>query len=166
MPGYTGEREYRGYEKTMSYAEVLKVFTEDYKCIPARAHSTDAGMDLIASESVVLKHGIPTLVKCGIHLEIPEGHVGLIFPRSGLATKRKVTLANSVGVIDSGYRGEVMCSLIYTVDGCITSVRIDKYERIAQLVILPISLNNPIVVGSLGELSETERGVGGFGSTG
>ena len=150
---------------------MFKVYSYDEKCLPGTAKPGDAGIDLRAAEAVTLKHNTPTLVKCGIHLEISPGCFGMVVPRSGLATKHGITLTNTVGIIDSGYRGEIMCSLLFISRGCKPSYRINKYDRIAQLITMPMLSrkdNSPlyITVGCLSDLSETERGEGGFGSTG
>ena len=130
--------------------------------LPEYATSGSAGLDLTAfiEEPITLTHGAPTLIKTGIAVAVPEGYVGLLFARSGLGIKHGVTLSNGVGVIDSDYRGEIgvgLCSISekeYTVS---------PGDRIAQLVIVPI------VCPTLEEadsLPETDRGAGGFGSTG
>lgn len=142
----------------------LKVYAEDRKCIPTRAYPTDAGLDLKASKTTVIKMGTTTLVPCGIKIQIEKGYVGLIYPRSGLALKHGINLANSVGVIDSCYRGEIMCALKYNDPKKIAGTyKILKYDRIAQLVITPIELPEIEIIDNL---SNTERGEGGFGHTG
>lgn len=145
---------------------MFKIYAIDKKCLPERSFRTDAGIDLRVANSVTLKHNEPILVGCGIHLEIEPGYVGLIFPRSGMATKHGITLTNTVGVIDADYRGEIMCSLVYNARGCSGTYTIGKYDRVAQLVTVPIMPHGYHVVESLEELSVTDRGVGGFGSTG
>jgi len=138
----------------------LKIYCKDKECLPYKKHYTDAGLDLRSAEIVVLHPSVVTKVKTGIHVEIPEDYVGLIFPRSGLSTKYGIRLANTVGVIDSDYRGEILCAL--KTDSLIT---IEAYERIAQLVVVPVMINYEYV-NTLEDLSITERGSGGFGSTG
>ena len=146
--------------------EKLKIYCEDKNCLPTRAHSTDAGLDLRASKRVNLPWNTIVSVGTGIHVEIPKGCVGLVFPRSGLATKQGITLANSVGVIDSDYRGEIICALVYRNPSRISgNFDIMQYTRIAQLIIIPCSLMNPIMVDKLKDLSNTDRGHGGFGSS-
>ncbi len=121
-----------------------------------------AGADLYADskEDIVVKSGETVLVGSGIATQIPDGYVGLVFARSGLATKRGLAPANKVGVIDSDYRGEIKVSLHNhsSVDQII-----EKNERIAQLVIVPYYQATFI---ETKELDETDRGTGGFGSTG
>ncbi|MBR2877306.1 MAG: dUTP diphosphatase [Clostridia bacterium] len=130
--------------------------------IPARATSGSAGMDLYAvlDEPLTLKSGETALIPTGIAiaLETPS-EAAFIFPRSGLAIKHGIGLLNSVGVIDSDYRGEIKVGVINQINEDYT---IEPNERIAQMVIMPVSLPEIIEVN---ELDETERGDGGFGST-
>lgn len=121
-----------------------------------------AGADLYACEGgeVEIKAGETKLIHTGIAMEIPEGYAGLIYARSGIATKRGLAPANKVGVIDADYRGEIMVSL-HNHSGE-TQVIADK-ERIAQLVIAPFLA---VDFDEVDELSDTVRGSGGFGSTG
>lgn len=133
----------------------------DTKLVPVRAHPTDAGADLRSNnETFTLKMGEKVKVYTGVKMEIPVGYVGLIVPRSGLGSKYRVTIANNVGVIDSDYRGEIMAFLVN--DGA-EDVQIEKYERICQIMIVPVALVSFNVVP---KLSETGRGEGGFGHTG
>lgn len=138
------------------------VATLDEHCLPVRQHPTDAGADLFAAEEVVLQPGEAAPVRMGIKIEIPMGHVGLIFPRSGLSTKKRISLTNTVGVIDADYRGEIICHMKN--EGSF-QYKIDKYERIAQLVVIPCLIGDFIEVPE-DELSNTQRGEGGFGHTG
>lgn len=146
---------------------MLKIYCEDKHCLPERAHPTDAGLDLRAACDYELSPNNVVLVRTGIRLEIGKGYAGFIYPRSGLASKKGITLANTVGIIDSDYRGEIMCAITWTGVGSAgnpySRYRIRKYDRIAQLVIQKIWIGQPIVID---ELSETERGEGGFGHTG
>lgn len=134
----------------------------DDKCLPERQHTTDAGIDLRAREEVKLGAGEALPVPVGIKVEIPPGFVGLIFPRSGLATKKRVTLTNTIGVIDADYRGEIICHMV---NNSSLPYKIDKYDRIAQLVVIPCLIGDFIET-SVEELSNTDRGEGGFGHTG
>lgn len=127
---------------------------------PMRAHACDAGLDLVCAEDLTLKPNEVVLAPTGIAVAIPEGYVGLLFPRSGMASKKRITLANSVGVIDAGYRGEIKAALVNE-SGSI--VHIDANTRIAQLVISPIVTPEINIVK---DLDETDRGAGGFGSSG
>lgn len=123
--------------------------------IPTKAHATDAGCDLYAT-SCHYDNGL-IIYGTGIAVEIPEGYVGLVFPRSSIANTH-LTLSNSVGVIDSGYRGEVMAK--FRKGG---TRGYDVGERIAQLIILPYP---EVVFEEAEELSESDRGTGGYGSSG
>lgn len=137
----------------------IKVTREDL--IPNRAFPSDAGADLVAKDTVWLQPFKRTLVPTGVHVEIPIGHVGLLFPRSSLS-KQNIVMTNSVGVIDADYRGEIMASLMY-IGNNESGEHVLQGERIVQLVMVPILLPRFVTVD---ELSETERGKGGFGSTG
>lgn len=128
---------------------------------PTYAHDDDAGMDLRASEEIILPVGGRALVSTGIAIALPCGHVGLVHPRSGLAAKNGITVLNTPGTIDAGYRGEVKVILINTSDEAFT---ITPGDRIAQLVIQKVEHPTVEVVDSLDE--DTVRGAGGFGSTG
>lgn len=128
--------------------------------VPKYAHEGDAGMDLRSTRRVTIYPNMRVTVGTGVSVQIPEGHVGLVFPRSGLASKRGITLANCVGVIDSGYRGEIMVPL-HNISS--RPMRVDAGERVCQLVIVPFVTATPVVVGSL---EDSERGEGGLGSTG
>lgn len=123
--------------------------------IPTKAHATDAGCDLYAT-SCHYDNGL-IIYGTGIAVEIPEGYVGLVFPRSSIANTH-LTLSNSVGVIDSGYRGEVMAK--FRKGGARGYV---VGERIAQLIILPYP---EVVFVEAEKLSESDRGTGGYGSSG
>jgi dUTP pyrophosphatase len=128
--------------------------------LPSRAHATDAGIDLCVDLDMFLNK-IPTLVPSGIAVEIPVGYVGLVFPRSSTYTRWGIQLSNSVGVIDSDFRGEIQFSFVKTKE--VTESYIPRGTRIAQLVIVPFVAANVVEVE---ELSKTERGEGGYGSTG
>ena len=130
--------------------------------VPTYGSASAAGADLHAlpEEDTVIEPGETKLIHTGIAVEIPEGYMGLIFARSGLATKRGLAPANKVGVIDADYRGEIMVAL-YNQSGEAQTVAAG--ERIAQLVITPFLAVN---FEECDELSDTTRGTGGFGSTG
>lgn len=129
---------------------------------PTYGTNFSAGADLYAltDEDLIIKTGETVLVHTGIAVEIPEGYVGLIFARSGLATKKGLAPANKVGVIDSDYRGELMVALYN--QSC-DDRTIAEGERIAQLAIVPFLKAD---FNEVDELSDTARGEGGFGSTG
>lgn len=129
--------------------------------LPTRAHAGDAGLDLYACEAAHLGPGERWSVGTGIAVEIPEGHAGLVLPRSGLARDHGIALVNSPGLIDAGYRGEVRVLLLNTDPAEI--FRIEPGERIAQLIVTPVELPEPVEAQALGE---SARGDGGFGSSG
>ena len=134
--------------------------THPHAELPTRAHPTDAGLDLAASETTHIAPGVVTLVPTGIAVAIPAGYVGLLIARSSLAVKKSMTLANGVGVIDPDYRGEIKVPIV-PLDGCHNLIQAGT--RIAQLLILPIALPAIEVVT---ELPDTDRADGAFGSTG
>lgn len=143
----------------------LKIRLTDKTLMPTRANPTDAGLDLRAAESKLIPSATPTLIDTGVSVQIPRNHVGLVFSRSGLA-KHGITLSNSVGVIDSDYRGNIMVSVICNAENE-RDVFINKGDRIAQLVVVPIVLPQVQVVDEDDEeWLNTARGTGGFGSTG
>ena len=130
--------------------------------IPTYGSQFSAGADLYAcnEEPIVIKPHQTVLVKTGIALEIPEGYAGLIYARSGIATKRGLAPANKVGVVDSDYRGEVMVAL-HNHSSIVQEI--EPNERIAQLVVTPFL---KVDFWDADELTDTVRGEGGFGSTG
>ena len=128
--------------------------------LPCYAHEGDAGLDLRITESVTIEPMQRQFVGTGVAVEIPSGCVGLVFPRSGLASGVGITMPNAVGVIDSGYRGEIRATLLNISNETVT---LDAGTRVCQLVIMPYV---PCELVPVDELSETERGADGFGSTG
>src|ERR1041384_7602425 len=133
----------------------------DAAVLPTRAHTGDAGLDLYACEAAHIGPGERWGVGTGVAVEIPDGHAGLVLPRSGLAKKHGIALVNSPGLIDSGYRGEIRVLLLNTDPA--ETFRVGVGDRIAQLVIAPIALAEPIEAEGL---AESSRGDGGFGSSG
>jgi dUTP pyrophosphatase len=129
--------------------------------LPSRAHEGDAGLDLYACEAAHIGPGERWSVGTGVAVEIPEGHAGLVLPRSGLAKKHGIALVNAPGLIDSGYRGEIRVLLLNTDPA--ETFRVEPGDRIAQLVISPIVLAEPVEVEAL---ANSARGDGGFGSSG
>jgi dUTP pyrophosphatase len=129
--------------------------------LPTAQHPGDAGLDLRAAEGAWVKPGERAMVPTGVAVAIPDGHAGLVLPRSGLASKRGLTLANAPGLIDAGYRGEVICAVV-NLDPH-EEVEIAVGDRIAQLVVVPAPAVTPVFVE---ELPRSSRGSGGFGSTG
>ena len=133
----------------------------DAATLPSRAHEGDAGLDLYACEAAHIGPGERWSVGTGVAVEIPDGHAGLVLPRSGLAREHGIGLVNSPGLIDSGYRGELRVLLLNTDPA--DTFRVAPGERIAQLVIVPIAIADPVLAP---ELTDSVRGEGGFGSSG
>jgi dUTP pyrophosphatase len=129
--------------------------------LPTYAHPGDAGADLVAAEDVDLAPGARALVRTGVALALPDGFVGLVHPRSGLAARLGVTVLNAPGTVDAGYRGEILVNLINH-DPAVTA-KISRGDRIAQLVVQRVERAAFRVVD---ELPDTVRGAGGHGSTG
>ncbi len=132
----------------------------DDAVVPERAYAGDAGLDLAACERVELVPGGRATVSTGLAVAIPEGYAGFIQPRSGLAAKHGITIVNTPGLVDSGYRGELKVILLNT-DGNDAFV-VEPGMRIAQLVVMLVPGVDPVEVE---ELPESERGVRGFGSS-
>ena len=128
--------------------------------VPERAYAGDAGLDLAACEQLELGPGERALVPTGLAVAIPEGYAGFVQPRSGLAARDGITVVNSPGLIDSGYRGEIQVVLLNT-DQERTFIA-EAGDRIAQLVVLPVPA---LLVREVDELPPSERGVRGFGSS-
>jgi dUTP pyrophosphatase len=132
----------------------------DEAVAPTQAYPGDAGLDLSACERVELGPGERAVVGTGLAVAVPEGHAGYVQPRSGLAAEHGITILNSPGLIDAGYRGEVRVVLHNT--DLKTPFVVEPGMRIAQLVVLPLADIEPVEVG---ELPASERGVRGFGSS-
>jgi dUTP pyrophosphatase len=128
--------------------------------LPERAYPGDAGLDLAASERVELAPGARAVVGTGLAVAIPDGHAGFVQPRSGLAAKHGITIVNSPGLVDSGYRGELKVVLLNT--DTQEPFVVEPGMRIAQLVVVPVATPQPVEVS---ELPATERGERGFGSS-
>jgi dUTP pyrophosphatase len=140
----------------------MRVVRLDERAIlPTRAHPGDAGLDLYALDATELGPGERASVRTGIAVEIPAGQTGLVLPRSGLAARHGIALVNAPGLIDSGYRGELRVLLLNTDRQRTFSVAVG--DRIAQLVLVEVRTPVPIEVD---ELDRSERGEGGFGSSG
>ncbi len=129
--------------------------------LPAAQHPGDAGLDLCSAIDVVVEPGERVMIPTGVAVAIPDGHAGLVLPRSGLASKHGLTMATAPGLIDAGYRGEVICAAL-NLDRE-EAVKILIGDRIAQLVVVALPEVEP---GWVEELPESHRGDGGFGSTG
>ena len=129
--------------------------------LPTRAHPGDAGLDLHALDGTTLEPGARAAIPTGLAVEIPEGHAGLVLPRSGLALRHGIALVNAPGLIDSGYRGELRVLLLNTNPR--VPFPIAPGDRVAQLVVVRSEVLSVVEVG---ELSLSARGTGGFGSSG
>lgn len=130
--------------------------------LPTRAHPADAGLDLYAVDDAVIAPAGHAAIPTGIAVAIPSGYAGLVVPRSGLARKHGVTVTNAPGLIDAGYRGELQVLLSNLGD---TAFQVRAGERVAQLVIVPVTTGSVAEVDALPP-ADDERGSGGFGSTG
>lgn len=137
----------------------MKIKLEDEKCMPTKAHDTDAGFDIYCPKETLLRPGEYGDIDTGLSIEIPESCFGMIVPRSGIGS-RGLSLRNTVAIIDSEYRGNIILKVINKGRDYMV---INKYERIAQLIIVPFLLVNLEVVS---DLEETDRGTQGFGSSG
>ena len=133
----------------------------DDAVLPSRARGGDAGLDLTACEEATIAPGARAAVGTGLAVEIPQGHAGLVVPRSGLALRHGLSLVNTPGVIDAGYRGEIRVILLNTDHE--HTFTVEAGTRIAQLLVVPAIA---VEVVEVGELTLTERGTGGFGSSG
>jgi dUTP pyrophosphatase len=129
--------------------------------LPLRAYPGDAGLDLAARARVEIGPGERAVVGTGLAVAIPQGHAGLVVPRSGLAARHGIGIANAPGLVDSGYRGEVQVVLVNT--DRTETFTVEPGMRIAQLVVVPIAAAEPVDVDTL---PETQRGAAGFGSSG
>lgn len=129
--------------------------------LPTYAHPGDAGADLHSAESLVLEPGERATVGTGVSIALPDGYVALVVPRSGLAFKHGVTIVNAPGTVDAGYRGEIKVSLLNTDAREAYSIAVG--DRIAQVIVMPVSRARFVPVD---RLPGSERGEGGFGSTG
>lgn len=129
--------------------------------LPVYAHPGDAGADLVSTEDVVLAPGERATVGTGLKIALPNGYVGFVVPRSGLAAKHGITIVNSPGTVDAGYRGELRVTLLNT--DAREPYAIAAGDRIAQLIVMPVPRVRFVEVD---RLPGSDRGEGGFGSTG
>jgi dUTP pyrophosphatase len=132
----------------------------DDAVVPTRAYNGDAGLDLAACERVELRPGERATVGTGLAVAIPDGYAGFVQPRSGLASRHGITIVNTPGLVDSGYRGELKVILLNTDPH--EAFVVEPGMRIAQLVVMQVPGIDPVEVD---ELPESERGVRGFGSS-
>lgn len=128
---------------------------------PQYAHADDAGADLRAASALTIQPGERALVPTGVSIALPDGYAAFVVPRSGLAAKRGITVLNSPGTVDAGYRGEIKVTLLNT--DLEQPFEIEVGDRIAQIIVMPVSRAVFVPVSAL---SDSERDVGGFGSTG
>lgn len=129
--------------------------------VPSYAHPGDAGADLVSTEALVLDAGQRATVGTGVSIALPDGYVAFVVPRSGLASKHGITVVNSPGTVDAGYRGEIRVTLLNTDSTAAYPIAVG--DRIAQLIVMPVSRARFIPVETL---PGSHRGAGGFGSTG
>ncbi|MDP3209889.1 MAG: dUTP diphosphatase [Rhodoglobus sp.] len=129
--------------------------------VPRYAHPGDAGADLMAAESVTLAPGARATVPTGVSIALPAGYVGFVVPRSGLAARHGITIVNSPGTVDAGYRGEILVTILNT--DAEHPFEVQTGDRIAQLIVMPVSRARFIPVQ---RLPGSHRGESGFGSTG
>jgi dUTP pyrophosphatase len=129
--------------------------------LPGYAHHGDAGADLVAAEDLELPPGGRALVRTGIAIALPDGYVGLVHPRSGLAARLGVTVLNAPGTVDAGYRGEILVNLVN--HDRVSTAKISRGDRIAQLVVQRVERAHFHLVE---QLPHSDRGAGGHGSTG
>ncbi|WP_420364522.1 dUTP diphosphatase [Curtobacterium sp. L3-7] len=128
---------------------------------PGYAHPGDAGADLVSTEAFVLAPGERRLVPTGLSIALPEGYAAFVVPRSGLAAKHGITIVNSPGTVDSGYRGEIKVSLLNT--DVAEPYEVHVGDRIAQMIVMPVPR---VTFSRVDELPDSVRGQGGFGSSG
>lgn len=139
----------------------IKIALENENCEPYKGNRWDGGWDLRSNNpDINIEPGQKVKVYTGVKVEIPVRHVGMVVPRSGLGSKFRLGLANTVGVIDSDYRGEIIVNLVNDGD---ESVTIEQFDRFCQLLVIPVRIDTFRVVE---KLQETGRGDGGFGSSG
>ncbi len=129
--------------------------------VPAYAHPGDAGADLCAAEAVTLGPGERATVPTGVSIALPDGFTGFVVPRSGLAARHGITIVNSPGTVDAGYRGEIRVTILNTDRSMPYDIAVG--DRIAQLIVMPVTRARFVPVDSL---PESRRGTSGFGSTG
>jgi dUTP pyrophosphatase len=136
---------------------------DDRAVVPERAHAGDAGLDIAILDGLTLAPGERALAPTGLAIAVPAGHAGLLVPRSGLANRLGLSVVNSPGIIDAGYRGELKVLLINTDSE--HQIELRAGERVAQLLIVPVALSPVVTVDELPEAGDA-RGTGGYGSTG
>lgn len=138
----------------------IKVYLEEFSKMPTKAHETDAGYDLYTPHDVTVPAKGSAIIDTGVHMQIPDGYVGLLFPKSGLNVKKGIL---SFGVIDAGYTGTIVVKLYNEGD---EPVSFEAGNKITQLVIQPILITSLTPVDEMGAFDDSERGDKGFGSSG
>jgi len=139
----------------------IRIAIESPECEPYKANRWDGGWDLRSNNpDITIEPGQKVKIYTGVKMEIPVRHIGLVTPRSGLGSEYRIGLANTVGVIDSDYRGEIIVNLVNDGD---VPVEIKQFDRFCQIVVIPVRIETLRVVNTL---QETARGDKGFGSTG
>lgn len=138
--------------------DILEVKLDSFACAPTRAHSTDAGLDLRSPEDILVRADSYATIDTGVHFRLPDGTCGLLVSKSGLNVKHDIT---STGLIDASYRGSVVVKLY---NHGSEDYQIKRGDKISQMVILPVII--PDCMALVEELDDTERGEGGFGSSG
>lgn len=149
---------------TAVHAPNLAVQVLDERAVvPQRAHDGDAGLDLSILDAVTIAPGDRARVGTGLAIAVPAGYAGFVVPRSGLAARLGLSVVNTPGIIDAGYRGELQLLLLNTDRDA--TIELAAGERVAQLLIVPVALSPVVVVDELPEAGDA-RGTGGYGSTG
>ena len=139
----------------------IRIKLESPECEPYKSNRWDGGWDLRSNNpDITIEPGQKVSIYTGVSMEIPVRHVGMLLPRSGLGTKFRLGLANTAGVIDSDYRGEIVAVVVNDGD---EAIHINKYDRFCQLLIVPVRIDTFRIVE---QLQNTERGTDGFGSSG
>ena len=139
----------------------IKITLDTPECKPYKGNRWDGGWDLRSNNpDITIEPGQKVKIYTGVTMEIPVRHIGMIAPRSGLGSKFRIGLANTVGIIDSDYRGEIM---VFLVNDGEEPVEIKQYDRFCQLMIIPVRIDTFRIVD---KLQGTERGIDGFGSSG
>lgn len=139
---------------------MINVRVESPNLVPIKKHLEDAGWDLKSTKNHIINYKERVTIHTGVYIAIPRGYMGLVVPRSGKGADEGLVLRNTVGIIDSLYRGEILCKIKNNEEEPLT---IEKYERFAQLIIVPVFLDELNIVS---ELLDTKRGHAGFGSSG
>ena len=152
------------FSSVVTTPDTINILAYHPKCLPILGSAMAAGFDCFTNEDVVVNGLKPTVVSLGFSIAVPAGYMGMLVPRSSAFKKYGLKLANTVGIIDSDYRGIVMAQLVGASENTIK--RIPMYTRLCQLIFVPVATPPLTAVETIEELGDTERGDGGFGSTG